>query len=125
MAVKEAATLKRSIMDMAHGAIKERCDVEMGRILNNILDENTNPKTKRKLVLTLEFVPNEQRSMVSVDAVAKATLAPLRSVGTALALGLDKEGTPVAVEAKADLPGQTNLFESENMPVELNVVAAN
>lgn len=120
--VKEAGTLRRSIMDMARGAIKERCDVEMGRILNNIMDENTKPTVKRKLVLTLCFVPNEQRSMVMVDAVVKATLAPLCSVNTSLAVGIGKDGAPIAVETKADLPGQTTLFEGENKPVELNVV---
>lgn len=115
--------MKKSILQMAHGAIEERVDIEMARIIENILNENTKPETKRKLTLELAFEPNEDRSMVTVSAVAKAALAPLRSVGTALALGLDKEGTPVTVEAKADLPGQTNLFESENMPVELNIVA--
>ena len=33
---------KQSILDMARGAIKERTDYEMAKIIDNILDVNTN-----------------------------------------------------------------------------------
>lgn len=35
---------RTSILDMAMGAIKERADYEMARIIDNILDPNTDPK---------------------------------------------------------------------------------
>lgn len=35
---------RTSILDMAIGAIKERADYEMARIIDNILDPNTDPK---------------------------------------------------------------------------------
>ena len=113
-------TLKHSIMDMASGAIKERVDIEMGKVLANIMDENTKPDAKRKLTLTLEFLPDEDRYSVGVKAVVKSQLAPLKSVATSLRLGGTAE-SPMAVEAKADLPGQGSLFE-ENRLIELNVV---
>ena len=113
--------IKKSILQMAHGAIEERVDIEMARIIENILNENTKPETKRKLTLELAFEPNEDRSMVTVSAVAKAALAPLRSVATALYVDRDSDGKPIAVEAKADIPGQTSIFE-EGRPVELKVV---
>jgi len=59
--------------------------------------------------------------MITVSAVAKATLAPLRSVATALYVDRDPGGKLIAVEAKADIPGQTSLFE-EPRTVELKVV---
>lgn len=34
---------KRSILQMARGAIQERADYEMSRLLANILDANTSP----------------------------------------------------------------------------------
>lgn len=37
---------KASIIEMAMGAIKERIDYEMGRIIDNILDINTPPFEK-------------------------------------------------------------------------------
>lgn len=114
-------TLKRSIMDMASGAIKERVDIEMGKVLANIMDENTKPEFKRKVTVTLEFSPKEDRQRVEVEAIVRSSLAPLRAVGTSLHLGHDTEGAPMAVEAKADIPGQGSLFD-ENKVVELNVV---
>ena len=38
----------KSIMEMAHGAILERCDYEMARVMDNIMEPNTNPTTKRR-----------------------------------------------------------------------------
>lgn len=113
-------TLKRSIVDLAQGAIKERIDVEMGKIIANIMNENTKPDAKRKLTLTLEFLPDEDRYSVGVKVFVKSQMAPLKSVATSLRLGGTSEH-PMAVEAKADLPGQGSLFD-ENRLVELNVV---
>ena len=38
---------QKSIIDMAHGAFKERADYEMAKILENILDPNTKAEKKR------------------------------------------------------------------------------
>lgn len=37
-----------SILDMCMGAIKERVDYDAARVVENILDPNTEPKAKRK-----------------------------------------------------------------------------
>ena len=37
---------QKSIIDMAHGAFKERADYEMAKILENILDPNTKAEKK-------------------------------------------------------------------------------
>ena len=55
-----------SILDMAMGAIKERVDYEMGHVIDNILDPNTNPTKKRKMVLTLELTPDSERRTIVV-----------------------------------------------------------
>lgn len=44
---------KRSIIDMARGAIKERADYEMTRVVENILDPNTSATAARKITITL------------------------------------------------------------------------
>ena len=44
--------LTKSMLDMANGAIKERVDVEMPRIIKNIMDVNTNATKPRKMMLT-------------------------------------------------------------------------
>jgi len=37
---------EKDILQMAHGAIEERVDIEMARIIENVLNENTKPETK-------------------------------------------------------------------------------
>ena len=39
---------KKSILEMSMGAILERVDYEMGKVIDNILDVNTKPTAKRK-----------------------------------------------------------------------------
>ena len=48
-------SMQKSILQMARGAIMERADYEMSRLLANILDPNTSATAKRKLTLTLEL----------------------------------------------------------------------
>ena len=45
----------KSILQMARGAFQERVDLEMAKVIDNILDPNTKPTQKRKLTLTIEF----------------------------------------------------------------------
>lgn len=76
-----------SILDMAMGAIKERVDYEMGHVIDNILDPNTNPTKKRKMVLTLELTPDSERRTIQVSCTAKSTLCPTNPVSTSLYVG--------------------------------------
>lgn len=75
---------QKSILQMARGAIMERADYEMSRVLANILDANTSPTAKRKLTLTLELKPDDSRETITVSCTAKSTLAPTSPVVTSL-----------------------------------------
>lgn len=55
---------KRSILDMARGAFQERVDCEMAKVIDNILDPNTIATKKRKISVTLEFLPDNSRHQV-------------------------------------------------------------
>lgn len=74
----------KSILQMARGAITERADYEMARIIGNIMDVNTKATAKRKLTLTLELVPDDERRNISVSVTAKSTLAATNPVTTSL-----------------------------------------
>lgn len=68
--------MEKSILEMARGAITERVDYEMGRVLQNILDPNTKASAKRKITLTVEFLPDDERQTISVSVTAKSVLQP-------------------------------------------------
>lgn len=44
-----AEDVRSSILQMAKGAIQERVDYEVSRVIDNILDMNTEPTVKRKV----------------------------------------------------------------------------
>lgn len=112
----------KSIVQMARGAIEERIDLEMTRILENILDTNTKATAKRKLTVTFEIQPDDERRTLSVAASAKSTLAPTNPVATALFVGRS-DGEIQAVEMTAQIPGQTDIFGGEQeAPAQLKLV---
>jgi hypothetical protein len=100
---------QKSILQMARGAIQERADYEMTRILENILDYNTSPTAKRKLVITLELKPDDSRQNISVSCTAKSTLAATNPVTTALYVA----GDDTIVEMVPQIPGQMDMDGNE------------
>ncbi len=109
---------KKSILQMARGAIEERFDLEMGKAIDNILDVNTKATAKRKIVLTVEIAPDEDRTLLAVTATAKSTLAATKPIATALYLAEDVSGTMRAVESSP----QIDMFGGEQEPAELKIV---
>lgn len=98
-----------SILQMAKGAIQERVDYEVGRVVDNILDVNTEPTAKRKIVLTIEMQPDEDRYTIKMKASAKSTLAPTVPVGNTFAITSDSNGEMVIAEIVPQVPGQMDL----------------
>ena len=93
---------KRSIIDMARGAIKERADYEMTRVVENILDPNTSATVARKITITLTLKSDDTRQNIAVSCVAKSTLAATNPVTTSLYVA-DEESI---VEMVPQIPGQ-------------------
>lgn len=102
-------TQQRSILQMARGAIQERADYEMSRLLANILDANTSPTAKRKLTITLELKPDDARQNISVSVTAKSALAPTNPVVTSLYVA-DNDNV---VEMVPQIPGQFGIDGAE------------
>lgn len=73
-----------SIMRMARGAFEERVDYEMDKVIQNILDPNTKATAKRKITLTIELTPDDERRQIQVSVTAKSTLAATNPVATSL-----------------------------------------
>ena len=114
-----------SILQMARGAILERADYEMSRIIDNIMDPNTNPTAKRKLTLTLEFQPDSARQVIQLKCTAKSALCPTDPV--APSLFVTNDGREVnAVEIAQQIPGQVNFQgEEQEAPPVLRILRAN
>lgn len=103
----------KSIIDMANGAIKERVDYEMPRIIDNIMDPNTRADKKRSLTLQLDFTPDADRRQINVSVTAKSKLEPTNPVTTALHITGDSNGEVQAVEMVPQIPGQQDVYGRE------------
>ncbi len=104
----------KSILEMGRGAFIERADYEMARVMDNILDANTKPTEKRKIVLTMEFIPDDNRQNVQVKVTAKSVLAATNPVTTSLYIADNGyTGAAQVVEMTPQIPGQMDMTGGE------------
>lgn len=116
---------KKSILEMARGAIMEQVDIETSKVIDNIVDPNTEAKKKRQIVLTVDFMPSADRETVTISATAKSKLLPNNAIQTSLFVGVDHStGEVIATEMSANIPGQISLDGSvEQETPKLKMVA--
>lgn len=108
---------EKSVLEMARGAILERVGHEMVKVLQNIMDSNTDPTAKRKMVLTFEFKPDAYRENIALSVMVKTTLAPTVPVVTSLYVcGADSDGQQTVVEMVPQVPGQRSISGEEQCP---------
>lgn len=101
---------RKSILEMSQGAILERVNYEMGRVVENILDPNTKPDAKRKLTITLVLTPSADRRTINVNTTAKSTLVATDAVTTGLYVTNDPgTGEMVLAEMVPQIPGQYDM----------------
>lgn len=105
----KTAQKRNSIMQMAKGAFQERVDYEMSRVIDNILDLNTKATAKRKITLTIELTPDDERRQIQVAVTAKSALASTNPVATSLCITSDGNGEMVVAEMVPQIPGQMNM----------------
>ncbi len=96
-----------SILEMAQGAIMEQVNMEVEKIVGNILDPNTPSTKKRQLNLVVDFALSADRSSVVITATAKSKLLPNNAIQTTLFVGANGQtGEIQAVEMVPQVPGQ-------------------
>lgn len=112
-----------SILQMARGAIQERVDYEVSKVVDNILD-NTDPTAKRKITLTIELKPDENRQFIKIAASSKSQLAPVLPVGTTLGIAsVPDTGEMILVETTPQVPGQVSMDGTVQAPPKILKVA--
>lgn len=114
-----------SVLDMGNGEIRRKVDEGMAAVIENCLDWRTAAKAKRKVTLTLNVVPDEERGGVVVIADIAVKLAPIPGVVTRLGI-VDHHGEIRAVEMVQNVPGQMGFDgdEPEDGPIMLKIGGA-
>lgn len=104
---------KVSVLRMIDGAIEERVNYEVGKVIDNVLDLNTEPQKKRTIKITLEFVPDETRQILQLSAKVESKLVPTENVRGTLAIGAGNGGEVVVWEHGKQMPGQMDMTGGE------------
>ena len=89
---------KVNLETFAGGALQEKFDDAMEKVLVNMMDPNTPWKNKRKIVVEVSFEQNEDRDDSTVNVSVVPKLAPVKPVSTRMAIGKDLETGQVFAE---------------------------
>ncbi len=102
-------TTDLSLDSVAGGALPEKFEHQLRKVLENIVDPNTEAKEKRIIDIRITLRPGEDRVRVDAEVEVRARLAGPRSDHGQVFLGA-REGEVVAVTYD---PEQADLFKKE------------
>ena len=101
---------KVELQDLVGGALQEKFSKSFEKVVENLQDQNTSFKVKRKITIELSFDQNEQRDDVSVSVDVKEKLAPQAGMKTSFYIGKDlRTGELYAEEYGKQIKGQMSL----------------
>lgn len=91
------------------GALAELFGLELGRVLANIADPNTDSKARRSISINVSFKPKGERDVADVELTCSSKLAGISTVSTQVFMGRH-QGKLIAVEND---PRQSSLFDKD------------
>jgi len=104
---------KKNFLEIGRGAMLERFDYELDRIVDNIIDPNTPAEKPRKIQLTITFTPDATRKHIKHEVVVKSTPQPTSPIAGSTAIIEGADGVSL-VELTAQIPGQYDLSGNES-----------
>lgn len=87
----EADVKELSLTTIKGGALVEKFDLALERVVSNLADVNTTTKP-REIVLTVRLTPNVDRTFLEILGTVKTKLAGLESVQATADLKFDSNG---------------------------------
>lgn len=101
-----------NLNEVAGGALQQKVNIAMNKVLDNMQDPNTPWKNKRQINIKLSFVQNEERDDTAVEVSVETKLAPVSPVVTRMSIGKDlKTGKNYASEYGKQVKGQMSLSD--------------
>lgn len=110
---QKEVTVDLNLENIGLGAVTEKFDDELFKVIGNILDPNTEVKTIRKITIDVKIKPNpDDRELCQMEVSVSSKLAPTKTLVSQLSVGLDrKTGEVNAVES---VPQQRSLFPDQD-----------
>lgn len=93
--------------EFAGGALQEKAEEAMRKVIGNMRDPNTPWKKQRQIVIKISFAQNEDRDDAEVSVSVDTKLAPVSPVGTRMSIGVDlRDGKAYVQEYGKQVRGQ-------------------
>ncbi len=106
----------RQLDELMDGALTERFNRELDRVLQNVFDPNTDPKAKRQIQIIIEITPNETRDVAKFKVDLKTKIAPPIPMTQMCFLYQNDAGEVTAAEVTREIPGQLDM-EGREQPM--------
>ena len=103
---------RKNFLELGRGAMLERFDYELERIVDNIIDPNTPAVKPRKITLTITFKPDADRQFIKHEVVVKSTPQPTNPIEGSTAVVASGGGVQL-VELVPQIPGQYDEYDGE------------
>jgi hypothetical protein len=103
----------KQLDELMDGALTERFNREMDRVLQNVFDPNTDPEAKRQIQIIIEIAPNETRDAAKFKVDVKSETAPPVPMVQMCFLYQNDSGTVTAAEVTREVPGQMDMDGGE------------
>ena len=112
-----------NLNEIADGALQEKLNAAMRKVLENMQDPNTPYKVKRGITVKLGFTQTESRNDAVVDVSVETKLAPASPIQTMMSIGKDlRNGEVYAEEYGKQVKGQMSLDMSKLAQVDGDTV---
>jgi hypothetical protein len=105
-----------TLATLANGAAMELFDNEMSKVVENVLDPNTEPDTVREVCLKVKIKPDSSRKNAAVYVQVSSKTGAFKGAGTMFYFG-KHQGKYFAVESN---PDQGMLFDKPATLININ-----
>ena len=102
--------------ELMDGALTERFNYEMHRVLQNVFDPNTKPNAKRQIQIVIDIMPNKSQDAAEFKVDVKSKVAPPIAVAQTVMLYQDDDGNVTATEITNQVPGQVDMDGGVSIP---------
>lgn len=106
----------KSLDQLMDGALVERFNQELSKLMDNVFDMRTDPNKRRRISLIFDFKPNERRDAAEMSADVKIVTAPPTPLTQTVLMSISDDGHVRITERTEQIPGQID-FEGVEAPM--------
>jgi len=103
----------KSLDQLMDGALVERFNQELAKLMENVYDLRTDPNKRRRISLIFDFKPNERRDAAEMSADVKIVTAPPIPLKQTILMSISDDGHVRLTERTDQVPGQISMDGQE------------